>query len=265
VGRAPGGPGREDRAPEAGVPRIGGAALRPDGEALTRRDSGESRIFPDGLSAVLFDWDGTLADSAEASFRCYVRLFSGYGIAFDRAVFGETYSPEWHRTYERLGLDRECWSEADSRWLAYYEEEVTHPLPGAVDAIERLAEAGLALAVVTSGSRSRVERELERFGLARRFAAVVCAEDSVRRKPFPDPLELGLERLSIPAARAACVGDSPEDVEMARAAGVLSVAVPGAFPNREALRCARPDLWAERLDDAAGALLALSRSTPPAR
>jgi HAD superfamily hydrolase (TIGR01509 family) len=257
VGRAPRGSGGEDRAAKAGLPRTGGTALRPDGEALTGPDSPETRILPGGLSAVLFDWDGTLADSAEASFRCYVRLFSGYGITFDRALFGETYSPEWHRTYERLGLDRKCWSEADARWLALYEEEETRPLPGAIETVEQLAEAGLSLAVVTSGSRSRVERELERFGLARRFDAVVCAEDSVRRKPFPDPLELGLERLSIPAARAACVGDSPEDVEMARAAGVLSVAVPGAFPNREALRSARPDLWVDRLGVVAGALLAL--------
>jgi len=108
---------------------------------------------------------------------------------------------------------------------------------------------------VTSGSRARVERELSRFGLADRFDAVVCDEDCGRRKPLPDPLELGLARLSVSATRAACVGDSPEDVQMARAARVYSVAVPGAFPNREALRSARPDFWAERLDDAVEALL----------
>jgi len=118
---------------------------------------------------------------------------------------------------------------------------------------------------VTSGSRPRVVREVERFGLAPRFAGLVCAEDTVRRKPHPEPLHVGLERLGVAASEAACVGDSPEDVEMARAAGVLSVGVPGGFPNREALRGASPDLWAHELSDAAGQLLARRGTTPSAR
>lgn len=189
-----------------------------------------------------------------------MRLFSGYGIPFDRAAFAATYSPDWYRTYDFLGLARDRWSEADARWQELYAEEETLPLPGAIETIERLAAAGVVLGVVTSGSRARVERELARFGLASRFDVVVCAEDCDRRKPLPDPLELGLARISVPAGRAACVGDSPEDVEMARAARVYSVAVPGAFPNREALRSARPDLWAERLPDAAEALLSRAGS-----
>ena len=218
----------------------------------SRSDLGEKAA---GLAAVLFDWDGTIVDSAEASYRCYVRLFSGYGIRFDRTVFEATYSPDWHRTYSLVGLPRGSWSEADARWLELYDEEETRPLPEAAEAVERLAAAGLALAVVTSGNRSRVEREVARFGLAHRFRALVCAEDCSRRKPLPDPLELGLSRLGVGASVSACVGDSPEDVEMARAAGVFSVAVPGGFPNREALRSSRPDLWAERLTLAVSALL----------
>ena len=73
---------------------------------------------PLSLTAVLFDWDGTLADSAEASFRCYVDLFASYNLPFDRDTFQRTYSPNWHRTYAAIGLPRESWDEADSRWLA---------------------------------------------------------------------------------------------------------------------------------------------------
>lgn len=114
----------------------------------------------------------------------------------------------------------------------------------------------MALGIVTSGSRPRVVREVARFGLAPRFAGLVCAEDTALRKPHPEPLHVGLRRLGVAAFEAACVGDSPEDVEMARAAGVLSVGVPGGFPNREALRGASPDLWAHELSDAVGQLLA---------
>ena len=57
---------------------------------------------PEDLRAVLFDWDGTLVDSAETSFRAYVSLFRELGIAFDREEYRRTYSPNWHRTYEAL-------------------------------------------------------------------------------------------------------------------------------------------------------------------
>jgi beta-phosphoglucomutase-like phosphatase (HAD superfamily) len=70
-----------------------------------------------GLRAVLFDWDGTLVNTAEASYRCYEKLFGSYGIAFDRDAFRRTYSPNWHLTYSALGLAEERWAEADARWL----------------------------------------------------------------------------------------------------------------------------------------------------
>ena len=162
-----------------------------------------------------------------------------------------------------MGLPRERWSEADARWLELYEAQEARLLPGAEEAFARLRSAGLAMAVVTSGSRARVTRELARFRVGDFFGALVCSEDAKRKKPHPEPLRLGLSRLGVGAEAAACVGDSPEDVEMARAAGVFSVGVPGGFPNREALRSARPDLWAAGLSEAVDELLLRALSAPP--
>jgi phosphoglycolate phosphatase-like HAD superfamily hydrolase len=61
--------------------------------------------------------------------------------------------------------------------------------------------------------------------------------------------------MGVAAAESAYVGDSPEDVEMARAAGVFAVGIPGAFPNRELLRASTPDLLAPTLRQAVEALL----------
>ena len=214
------------------------------------------RPAPRPLRAVLLDWDGTIVDSAEASFRCYVRLFDSYRIPFDRERFQRTYSPDWYRTYEALGLPRECWAEADARWLGFYAGEENVILGGAREALKRLDEAGIRLGLVTSGTRSRVARELEGLKMGGLFRVVVSAEDVERRKPDPEPLRRGLEFLGVPAAEAAYVGDSPEDVEMARAAGVFVVGVPGPFPNRDALQAARPDMTCESLVAAVAALLA---------
>jgi phosphoglycolate phosphatase-like HAD superfamily hydrolase len=127
-----------------------------------------------------------------------------------------------------------------------------------------LRGSGLALAVVSSGDRGRVTGEMTRLGLATLFDGIVCADDSLRRKPDPAPLRLGLDHLGLEAEAAAYVGDSPEDVQMARAAGVFVVGVPGGFPNRQALAASAPDLLAPDLLAAADALLARAhRETSP--
>ena len=97
---------------------------------------------PGALRAVLFDWDGTLVNSAETSFRAYVSLFRELGIAFDREENRRTYSPNWHRTYEALGLARERWDDADALWLRFYAEERNELLPGVEEALGRLRDAG---------------------------------------------------------------------------------------------------------------------------
>lgn len=209
----------------------------------------------DGLRAVLFDWDGTLVDSAEKSYRAYVRVFSAYGIGYDHVEFERTYCPDWYRTYEMIGLQREAWAEADARWLAEYAAEPSLLVPGARGALERLAAAGLVQGIVSSGDPVRVRAEVESLGLAGFFSTLVCGGETVHRKPHPEPLLVALERLAVPPAHSAYLGDSPEDVAMALAAGSYAVGIPGGFPNRRALEAARPHLLASDLDSAVSALL----------
>lgn len=208
-----------------------------------------------GLRAVLFDWDGTLVDSAEKSYRCYVRVFSSFGIDYDEATFERTYSPDWYRTYEQVGLAREHWEKADAAWLECYRTEPSRLVPGARGTLEALAARGLVQGLVSSGDPVRVRQELETLGVARFFETVVCGGETARRKPDPEPLLVALRRLSVPPAASAYVGDSPEDVVMARAAGALAVGIPGGFPNREALRASAPDVLAPSLESARLALL----------
>lgn len=213
-------------------------------------------ILPPHVDVVLFDWDGTLADSAEASYRCYEDLFGSLGIAFDRAVFQRTYSPDWLHTYRALGVPEERWDEASARWLERYCRETIPLVAGAREALARLHDAGLRLAIVTSGDRSRVLRELHQLDVERYFGVVVCGGDVARKKPDPEGLILALRRLDVATGRAVYVGDSPEDVVMARRAGVPCIGIPGGFPNREALAAAAPDLAVDSLDAAVDALTA---------
>jgi len=212
-------------------------------------------MSPIPFRAALFDWDGTLVDTAESSYRCYVRMFANFGIAFDREIYARTYSPNWYQTFEMLGLPRERWAEADEKWLEAFADETTELIDGAHDLLSLLSARDVVAGIVTSGTRERVTREMHALGVAPHISECVFGTDVQSKKPHPEALLLCIERLGIEPQQVAYVGDSPEDIAMARAAGVFSIAIPGAYPNRDALVAAKPDVLAPSLRDAARVLL----------
>jgi HAD superfamily hydrolase (TIGR01509 family) len=169
----------------------------------------------------VFDWDGTLVDTAEATYRCYERVFESFGIAFDRDVYARYYSPNWYHTFRQIGL----------------------------------AARDVAAAIVTSGTRDRVTREMHAHGVADRFRECVFGSDVASKKPHPEALFLCMDRLGVAASETVYIGDSPEDIAMAKAAGVFSIALPGGYPNREALIAAQPGVMAGSLREAIRTLL----------
>ena len=193
------------------------------------------------VDAILWDWDGTLIDSLTASYACYEEVFRHFGIAFDRKRFETTYSPNWYATYRALDLEESAWSQADARWVDCFERWACALLPGAAEALSAARAAGLRQALVTSGTRTRVEPDLARHELDGTFEVIICSADVSKKKPNPEGLLKALNRMGIEPADAAYVGDSPEDIEMARAAGAIAIGIPGGFPNREALMASVPD------------------------
>jgi phosphoglycolate phosphatase/pyrophosphatase PpaX len=87
------------------------------------------------------------------------------------------------------------------------------------------------LGIVTSGSRSRVVNDLERLGIAGRFATVVTGDDISQPKPAPEALELALRHLSVSPHAVVYIGDAHADFEMSRAAGVRFIGVASEFAN----------------------------------
>ena len=205
---------------------------------------------PSHVRAVLFDWDGTLVDTAESTFRCYVRMFTDFGITFDRDTYARTYSPDWHHTYRCVELPENRWSDADAKWHEYFAAEKTELVGEAARSLQRLADRDVVCGIVTSGTRKRILREVVDLGVAKHFMEVICGDDGHRRKPHPEALTAALARLRIARQDAAYIGDTAEDIMMARAAGVFSIGVCGPYPNHDSLRAASPDLVTMSLTEA---------------
>ncbi len=191
-----------------------------------------------GLEAVLFDLDGTLIDTVElilTSFRHATRVVLGESLPDEVMMAGvgmplrrqmHEFSPE--RADELLRVYREHNAEAHDRMVREY--------PGTEAVLEELRRRGMPMGVVTSKGTPMTLRGLRLFGLERFFGVVVTADDVELHKPDPYPLRHAAELLGVGIGRTAYIGDSPHDMEAAKAAGAVSIAALwGAFAAESVL------------------------------
>lgn len=174
---------------------------------------------------VLFDLDGTLADTVDLILRCYRHTM--------RVHLGRTLPDErWLETIGRPLRDQllefaRSPDEARDMLETYvdYQHEIhddlVRPFDGAIEVVESLLERGVELAIVTSKKREIALRTLEGCGLDSYFEIVVTADDVEIGKPDPEAVRRALEGLGLRSGeRVVFVGDSPYDLRAGRAAGV---------------------------------------------
>ena len=206
--------------------------------------------MPGRVSGVIFDWDGVLLDSLGAAFNVYNKVFARVGT---KMLTGDEYlelqSPNWYEFYVKVGLPVSLWKEVDNEWLRLYEEESPDLHPDALRCLSVLKGSRLKLALVSNGSRSRVEKELARFGLGRFFEAVLFGEKKEELKPSPVMIQRALGVIGVEPRGAVYVGDSPADIQAAKNAGVPSVAIARGPIQAERLRRERPDRMFADLDE----------------
>ena len=214
------------------------------------------------LKAALFDFDGTLVDTTEM---IYQGMRHAASTVLDRddipreTLLANVGQP-LPRQMEIIDAEKaELLLEAYRHHHEENHDALIQEFPQVAVTLSRLRSAGIKVAVVTSKRRASVEMALKNFPDQRNVVdRFVTMEDTNEHKPHPEPLWRGLELLGgIPKEEAAYVGDSPFDVEAAKAAGVTSVAVSwGAFSENR-LRGAEPDHLVPDIESAVDVLLSL--------
>ena len=213
------------------------------------------------LCAVLFDFDGTLVDTTEMihqSMRHATSSVLGRDDLPRETLLANVGRP-LPRQMELLDAEKaELLLEAYRSHHEEHHDALIDKFPGVEESLSRLQAAGIKVAVVTSKRRPSVEMGLKNYpGLRTLVDRFVTLEDTDEHKPHPEPLLRGLELLGVPKERAAYVGDSPFDVEAAKAADLTSVAVSwGAF-SEDRLRKAEPDYLVPNIGSAVDVLLTL--------
>jgi HAD superfamily hydrolase (TIGR01549 family) len=201
------------------------------------------------VNVLLFDWDGTVVDSAQLGLTAFEQSFAALGVAFDHEIYRAVYSPNWYSVYEAMGLPQEKWQKADELWVQHYGEQTAQPVAGAQETLNELKRKGYRLGVVSSGSECRVAREVSELGLEGRFEVVVCNEQMENKKPHPEGLETAMRSLGCSREESCYVGDSPEDIEMGKRANMLTVGVRSTYPTSWKLEGQRPDIFLKSLTE----------------
>ncbi len=216
------------------------------------------------LAGVLFDWDGTLIDSYHADSQAYLAMFQELGIPWGLPELDLHYSPDWYTVYRAAGIPNSRWDEADTLWRANYARHRPKLMRGTRRVLAQLATRH-RLGLVTSGDRNRVTRQLREYRLTQIFHARVCGGDTANKKPHPEPLLKALGKMKVDPLECVYVGDTPEDLQMARAAGVCAIAVLGPFPTEKKLRAEKPDFLLEKLEQLPQLLRRLFTAQPKAK
>jgi HAD superfamily hydrolase (TIGR01509 family) len=201
----------------------------------------------DLINTILFDWDGTLVDSAQSACDASLKSMNDLGIAVDVAVYEKIYSPNWYSMYEAVGLPKEKWREADDLWIRHYGQTVSDLPPDVLHALSELLGRGYCLGVVTGGNRSRIHREINAHGLSETFRIVICTEDVANKKPHPEGLDLAMSRLGKSPEACCYVGDSPDDMEMGKRARVQTIGIASGYPRSRNLTNDRADFCIESI------------------
>ena len=196
---------------------------------------------------LIFDWDGTVIDSAARIISSMQRAAAELGL--------EPLGAEAIRNIIGLGLPEairalipgvddagiECMRERYAYYYVSGDDTPAHLFPGARSSLESLHRKGYRLAVATGKNRRGLDRVFAQTGLGSLFELSRCADETTS-KPDPHMLHEILQQTGLDASEALLVGDTEYDLEMGHRAGVGTVAVSYGAHHIDRLKPWRPVL-----------------------
>jgi HAD superfamily hydrolase (TIGR01509 family) len=183
------------------------------------------------LQALLFDLDGTLANTDPIHFRAWQDILHEYGLNIDRPFYQTHFSGRLNEAIVQdvlPHLSPEEGVQLSDRKEALFREravEQLKPLAGLMELLNWADSQKLKQAVVTNAPKENAQFMLEVLSLANRFATVVLAEELEKGKPHPMPYQVALEHLGVSSKSAIAFEDSPSGIRSAVSAGILTVGI----------------------------------------
>jgi beta-phosphoglucomutase len=194
------------------------------------------------IRAIVFDFDGVLADSEPLHLAAYQEIFNDLGVTLTREDYYENFLGYDDEGVFRFMAQRQGW-EVDEPAIerligqkAHVFEEIISKrdvlYPGAGAAVRRLA-AAFPLGIASGALKHEIRTILERAGLATFFRFIVSAEDTPESKPAPDPYVRAASLHGLAAGECVAIEDSRWGIISAKSAGMKCVAITNTYPASE--------------------------------
>lgn len=196
-------------------------------------------------TAVIFDMDGVLVDSYEAHYESWQRLAAERGFGFSRAQFLTTFGRVSREVIVECGLlddpTPEAVAEMDDAKERHFRDilhEDFRAMDGARELIDALSDAGIPLAVGSSGPPENVDLVIDLLHKRDQFKAVVTGRDVTRGKPFPEVFLKAAQGLGVSPTSCVVIEDATAGIAAAHAAGMKCIALVSAGHTDEELAAA---------------------------
>jgi HAD superfamily hydrolase (TIGR01509 family) len=201
------------------------------------------------LKLIAWDFDGTLVDSRPL-------IEAGMTHALDALGQPRSVMDEWlkcvglpveagiRHTFDPLGLDYDTVLKAYRSFGHAENEHLLRPFEGIPELLAELRARGVRMGVATSKRRVPLLRQMAPWGWEAYFDPIITPDEVTHGKPHPETLEKMQAVTGLPPEDILMVGDTPFDLDMARAAGVPSLAVGHGFYSQEALAACGPRAYA---------------------
>ena len=193
--------------------------------------------------AVLWDLDGTLADSREFHWRAWRDTMAAHGFVVTEAQFALSFGqrndaiiPAWIGNRATPEVVREIGDAKEALYRDLITAEGITPLPGAADWVRRLHDDGWRQAIASSAPKLNVELMARVLGLSGHMDALISAEDVRNGKPDPEVFLTAATALGVPAERCVVVEDAAAGIEGARRASMRSIGVGGDGTSNATVR-----------------------------
>ncbi|MEK6981701.1 MAG: HAD family phosphatase [Candidatus Micrarchaeota archaeon] len=183
------------------------------------------------IKAVLFDFDGVIANSEIIHMRSFQELLAPLGIKISIKRWfteftgtGSRYVVEKLFNEYKINQDVQIWLDKRKKlYLSYVKKGLVKPKAGAVELVKKLRKQDILVAIVSNSHSPSIQPVLENFGLTDSIDLMICGEDVKNKKPAPDGYLLAAKRLNLQVSECVCIEDSKSGMVSVKAAGMKLV------------------------------------------
>ena len=194
------------------------------------------------IHAVVFDFDGVLADSEPIHLRAFQEVLAGLGVTLTREDYYAHYLGFADEGAFEAIAETYGWNLSEAQIAGLVEEkarvfdamlgDADVLYPGAAECVRRLS-GDFPLGIASGALKHEIVAVLERYALANSFRFIVAAGDTPMSKPAPDPYRRAAALHGIPPESCLAIEDSRWGIESAKAAGLACIGITNSYPASE--------------------------------